>query len=309
MSPRARALINRISRCSRRQPCLSAVCPKCFRRYRIWLIGEVSRILLESGPLSFVTLIPGDSKCANLRNIEPPTIINRLRQQLRRAKVDGPVIGGLDGEYDADACFFQPHFHLICRSDQVPAIREVAAQHYRRSEHIYRPCEERKVHGLVPLIGYIAKGFWQKKTRYGVTKKRVARRLDEPMHAEWLLWRSDFGFCGLQIFYGLRRYAGRLEPLSCNRCLPNEGADRRSSLLKEPPSGQRRDSSYNGAIRGGVTLENRTATAATRITKSRKQSAQELAGTELSWREREEALRLNTISGRKLTKRQRKQLR
>ena len=67
-----------------------------------------------------------------------------------------------------------------------------------------------------PGLSHCAKGHWLKRMR-GSSQARIARRLDPPMRAAWLVWRSGFELGAFSLLLGVRRRGGRLEALARQR--------------------------------------------------------------------------------------------
>ena len=254
---RHEAVRARLQGCAPWRRCLSPACPVCFRQHRLWFVAEALRVLAGAGPLAFVTLVDPDAAVApgDLDGLAPGKAVNALRQRLRRAGVPGPVLGGLDGEYDADRGLYQPHFHLVCPADQVDAIRAMASRRGCRRDDVYRPCLAKGVHDLAPALSYCAKGHWLKRMR-GSSQARIARRLDPPMHAAWLVWRAGFELGAFCVLLGVRRRGGRLEALGHH----HKGRERlrettANTRAHETPTGAMDEASTALDARSGGTLD------------------------------------------------------
>jgi hypothetical protein len=131
-----------LRRCRKERRCLLAICPVCVRRYRIWYTARALRLFLQCGPLLFVTLVDPDDGFSpeKLPGFQPKVLIERVRHRLRRAGVDGVLLGGLDGEFDEDRGKYQPHLHLVCQAIHAAKLRDMGRQHYPSSEVVYRGC-------------------------------------------------------------------------------------------------------------------------------------------------------------------------
>jgi hypothetical protein len=207
------SLANVLKKCAKGNRCRNAASPICSRRYRIWLVGEALRLIGDESNLKLVTLIDVDDAITaeTLHNLNPRTLVNRFRQQLRRGDIQGPIIGGIDGEYDEDRELYQPHFHLICLESQSAEIQQLAARHYPRGDAVYRGCMVNPIkENLADTIAYTIKGYWLQKSRYIGNRRRNSKRLDPKLHMEWLVWRSQFSLGEFSVFYQLRRYGGEL---------------------------------------------------------------------------------------------------
>src|SRR5689334_19226987 len=62
------------------------------------------------------------------------------------------------------------------------------------------------------------RGYWPQKARFDGNRRRHAKRLDDHLFCEWLLWRSSYELSACTFFYGIRRYDARLIVLdNCSR--------------------------------------------------------------------------------------------
>ena len=62
-------------------------------------------------------------------------------------------------------------------------------------------------------VSYCVKSFWPQKVRYfdDAGKERTSpRRLDNALHADWLVWRDRFPLADFLFLHGVRRYGGEL---------------------------------------------------------------------------------------------------
>jgi hypothetical protein len=184
------------------------------------LVSEALRLIGDEIDLIMVTLINVDDAflSEDLPQFNPLNAINRFRQQLRRCNIKGPIIGGIDGEYDEDRKLYQPHFHLIYLESQSAEIQQLAARHYPGGGEIYRGCVAKLIkENLADTISYTIKGYWPQKSRYAGNRRRTGKRLDSKLHIEWLRWRSRFGLGEFSVFYQLRRYGGELVVIDKSR--------------------------------------------------------------------------------------------
>ena len=80
-------LAKSLRRCRKDERCCLIPCPRCRRRYRLWLVGEMLRLWEGRKGLSFVTLIPPDLRVAEgeLEGFEPKRFTERVKRQLQRA--------------------------------------------------------------------------------------------------------------------------------------------------------------------------------------------------------------------------------
>jgi hypothetical protein len=209
-------LADKLESCAPKARCRSAACPICCRRLRMWFIGAVLEILGEIPDPIVATLIPGDQAVptGDLQDLLPKRFGDMLRQQLRRTGAGNQIIlGGIDGEYDKMHQLWQPHFHLIAPAALGPTFDEMRSRFYPRSDRVYRPVLTQPVNDPAKQVSYCVKSYWPQKVRYldGTGKKHTSpRRLDNALHADWLVWRDQFPLADFLFLHGVRRYGGEL---------------------------------------------------------------------------------------------------
>jgi hypothetical protein len=227
-TPEARRLAARLLACAPDDRCLLLVCPFCMRRLRIWCTGAALRLFRSEPALIAPTLIPARAAFppAELHAFCPRRFGDALRQQLRRVGVhDEPVYGGIDADYDAHTGLIQPHYHVVAAAELGPAFEELGRRFYaERGEllasgkpRVYRPALTEEVASRPEPISYTQKAYWPHRSR-GVDGDGTLRRtrpigLKEPLHGQWLLWRSRFGLTDFIFLSGIRRCGGELRPI------------------------------------------------------------------------------------------------
>ncbi len=86
--------------CAPLEPCGSAACPVCFRGYRIAMIQKTLRMIAAYDDVQWcvVTLIfYGDALTdEELKEWHPKAFMRRLREQLRRLGIQGPIVGSVE---------------------------------------------------------------------------------------------------------------------------------------------------------------------------------------------------------------------
>ncbi len=212
-----RRLAVKLESCTRGARCRSAACPICCRRLRIWLTGAALKILASSD-LVAATLIPGRQAIPTdrLQDLSPQRLKDLLRQQLRRCGVTAGevVVGGVDGDHDAAHGLWQPHFHLIAPAALAPVLHGLGDRYYPKSDRIYRAALVQPVNDPARQVSYCAKAYWPQVPRYrdqaGKQRRARPRRLDEPLHVEWLAWRDRFALADFLFLHGVRRHGGEL---------------------------------------------------------------------------------------------------
>jgi hypothetical protein len=196
--------------------CLSPACPLCVGRTRLWLTEQMLRLWPANVELELWTVIPAAyvAPPGGLHTQSPITLQDALRQQLSRAGIAGPIVGGIDGEYDEGRGVWQPHPHLIIPATLNRDIWKLARRSYPRAPGVYKPALPRRVKHRPEAFSYVYKSYWPERvwwqTSDGSAKSRH-RRLGEERHVEWLLWRDQFELTDFLFLRGVRRRGCRLE--------------------------------------------------------------------------------------------------
>jgi hypothetical protein len=214
-----RLLAEHLEQCCRDSRCMLAACPLCMRQYRMWLVGEMIHIFEPYPELAAVTLIPAARAVGRdeLVDVIPKRLRDTLRQQLHRyGNLHGPIIGGIDGDYDEANSVWQPHYHLIMPASLSNQFVELKTQYLPSTRRVYRPLLVQPVGDRAAQMSYAVKSYWPRKVRYydqHQRKRTIHRRLKPAMHADWLVWRSQFDIPEFCFLAGVRRYGGSLRPI------------------------------------------------------------------------------------------------
>jgi hypothetical protein len=210
-------LADTLEACERGSRCLLSICPVCSRRFRLWWCGQALELMAGHSDLVFVTLIDASQAIpANgLAQLNPNVYNDRLRHQLLRRGVRGPILGGVDLDVDEDYSLLQLHHHLVASAGCDAAFRDIRNRFYSKTGQAHFPVVIQPVEDRPKQTSYCIKAYCLRKYRYrdrsGKTRIGYAR-LKEPMQADWLLWRSRFSSAEFAFHYGVRRIGHLLVP-------------------------------------------------------------------------------------------------
>jgi hypothetical protein len=205
-----RRLARILRSCDKSRRCLLSVCPLCMRRLRLWWANESLKFWHRYPGLIFVTLIDAGQIVAadQLQTLHPKRLNDALRQRLHRIPINAPVLGGLDLDFDEKSGIWRPHHHLIVPASQESKIRNVKDRFYQRTREVYAPVRIEPVRDHAKPMSYCLKGFSPRIVRFkdssGNPRTRPCR-LKGPMHADWLLWKSQFSGTDFLFLFGVRR--------------------------------------------------------------------------------------------------------
>ena len=192
-----------------------------FRDQRIRLTGAILEVLSgKKDGIATFTLIPRAWKFKpdELVELEPRTLLNQLRTQLRRAgsaHATGFSFAALHGEWEPNAGVFVVHVHGLCTDGMVDVINRLrGTQPYKRHESVFRPVHLKRLkletsasnEALAKATSYLVKAFWPQRPigPFGpqgeIKRVRSVRRIKEPIHSILKCWLSSFDISDIVLF-------------------------------------------------------------------------------------------------------------
>jgi hypothetical protein len=210
--PGAGRLAAALADCGAGQRCGCSICPRCTRRYRVVVVGQLLSFWNSYERMIFITIVPADEAVGpgHLHEIWPKRLKDRLRQQMRRLVIPGPVIGGLDLDFDPERDVWQPHFHLIALVRHKSTLAALRRFH-QPTDDVSVPVRFDAVNDRARQVSYCFKGYAPRTVRYQTPRgRRWPRhtRLKPKQFAEWLMWRSQFPSNEFLFLVGARHLGG-----------------------------------------------------------------------------------------------------
>lgn len=214
-------LAERLRRCGKGRRCCLVPCPRCRRRWRLWLVGEMLRLWKGRKDLSFVTLIPPDVRLpqGELEGFRPRRLSERVKRQWQRAGLgEILVMGGVDMSWEEDGSgegegVWQPHLHMIVGGCSGSAIKKVLARHWPPTAEVPRPLKVQSVKEAVRQFSYCIKPFWVRRVSWtGAESKRRTRRVGLKMEQQRTvaMFGSKLRPSELLLLCGMRQRGARL---------------------------------------------------------------------------------------------------
>ena len=207
-------------------PCGSGACPVCFRAYRKNMITKALKLHDKHPELKVVTLIFYEDAISSkdFMRWDVSKLLNKLRRQLGRIGVRGPIVGSFDIDYHDDIKRWLPHFHLLIPNDEgeLKALRRYMnkGKNMLREGVKNRPMLLQKIKDPSKQISYLFKSYWSHIDHYlkdgarGTKKKRLKQR----QFAISLVKLDQLGLKGGLFLYGLRESKGKLRMIEqCHR--------------------------------------------------------------------------------------------
>jgi hypothetical protein len=185
-------LASTLTQCAIATRCLSAACPICFERARIWFCAQAAQILgvdhakLRS-KVTIITLVSEDWRLprGRIREFTPKPMLDQVRHQLLRVGAKGAVVlGAVHGEYDQS-----------------------------RDSHVYRPMVTQRLNAPERQISYLFKSYWPMRVRFiGPHGRSVSafQRIPGPLHSAYLTMLDRSRLLDFLFLFGVRRYGHEL---------------------------------------------------------------------------------------------------
>ena len=220
----ARALRTKLNRQLSLGPAPKTLASLTFmRRFRRGFCGVVLRELaaVPEEQIRLYTIVPPSwtFPADQLAAIDPKALLDRFRAQLNRAglaRLSGWLIGFVHGDYDKTDDTFHVHLHALVVGDKAQAIEALRRlPTYRPTASVYHPIRQSKLKNPARQVSYhIAQGSWPSKPtltiRGQTVRKRQRGRIDEPRHAEYLMWLDRQDFTDLVWLHNCQIRKGRL---------------------------------------------------------------------------------------------------
>src|SRR5215212_5469063 len=93
-------------------------------------------------------------------------------------------------------------------------LKELRRRLYPKSGQVFRPVLIQRADDPARQISYRAEAYWPQVPQYlnaaGKERRAPPRRLDEPLHVDWLVWRDRLAPADFLFFHGARRHGGEL---------------------------------------------------------------------------------------------------
>ncbi|MGI4768650.1 MAG: hypothetical protein ACRYGP_26725 [Janthinobacterium lividum] len=155
---------------------------------------------------------------ADLERLTAATIKRQFTTHLNRcgaARLPGPLIAFLHGEFEPTSGYYQLHFHIITTPEKAHALRALRRiSGYVKTATGAAPIHITPVRDRERQFSYVLKGYWPSKAvrTYGTVLKRDRshHRIPEPFATQVLLWLDRQHLADLTILNGVwsRRNGG-----------------------------------------------------------------------------------------------------
>ncbi|KZY52456.1 hypothetical protein A3735_06080 [Oleiphilus sp. HI0061] len=179
-SPRKIRLARKLKNCRKNKRCGSGACPICYQKFRKRMIWATAKVIPNLHAVMFGTLVFFDDAIQKneLRSFslkDMKRLINRIQQQLRRLKIQTPLIGSFEFAYSPDDQIWIPHLHFIAltnRGKDLKPLRPYLLKNSRNQTFAENPKPLKLKHitkKYAYTIGYCYKSSWERKIsdRYG----------------------------------------------------------------------------------------------------------------------------------------------
>ena len=191
--------------------CEQTYCPRCARRFRRWLIGELLRIESKtSKSIQIMTVLLHAS--SDIRDLDVAPFGHSLRKRLDRAGLkDTSVIGGFEMVWRADRKQWVLHVNLMILG-ALPDGLTAFKNSYANSE-LDRPTKSVPLQNAVEQLSYLLKfTTYHRPFQQVGSRCSQAKPLNAKEHVALIRWMDQYTFGDMLFLYGVRREGAVLKP-------------------------------------------------------------------------------------------------
>ena len=201
-------LLNHLYECrTLAQRCDQPYCSLCARRFRIWFIGELLRIIgnIGSSPVYILTILLEEASYDEIHRLDVKGYDAELRKRLSRNGLDeAVVIGGYEIIYRAKSKTWVLHINLLIIDGTLEAI-EKFKETFSNSD-IEKPALVEKLEDLAIQLSYILKfTTYHRPFKQCGSKKGPAVPLNPREHCALVSWMAQWRFQDFMFLFNARR--------------------------------------------------------------------------------------------------------
>lgn len=207
-------LLDKLEECCTDKHCNSPACAICSRNYRIFIINEVSKNIVEPSNWVVVTLIYYSDVMTTkyFCRFDIKRLKAKLYKELERAGFQNMVIGGFEIDFHTDIKRWMPHFHLLIGNEPnaLKRLRNMMLKQIPsdpRYNVITRPMKVSSLTNVYEQISYNFKPYSMEVRAYSnhEEKRRTAKyRLASKRFVLSLIKLDQIGFSNLCFQYKCR---------------------------------------------------------------------------------------------------------
>lgn len=189
------------------QRCGQPYCPICARRFRIWFIGELLRIIAKTGSKSvhIMTVLLKESPYDNINRLGIKAYDGQLRKRLsRNGLADAVVIGGYENVYRAKTKTWVLHINLVVIGATIDALEKF--QNTFATSEIAKPVVKARLKDLPEQLSYILKfTTYHRPLQQRGPDKGPALPLNPREHCALVSWMAQWEFQDFMFMSNARR--------------------------------------------------------------------------------------------------------
>ena len=201
------------------------------RDQRVRIFSNLYRLLKDAQPGSFIRadVVKPSWACDvfELQELNPNQLLGEFRADLLRVAQANPknsassaqvgsrggfLFAAIHGEFDQIAKLYHPHVHIGATGSYIEIVDGLRKlKGYRPSDRVRFPIYvNRTITDLPSALTYILKSYWPQRPflplgAHGAIKRpRNHQRIDEPYHADLLLWLDEWKLSDLVLLMGIR---------------------------------------------------------------------------------------------------------
>lgn len=193
----------RLEDCYPDEPCNSAACPVCMRKFRRWVAASAANALNQGSRLIRASLIDHSDAVPpdTLNEFDLRTAKRRLSQRIKRTGLANClVLGGFDFSFNIHSAgswepHWQPHAYLIFQAATAEAVKLAMRAGFSKAETVPCPINTQTIENFFEVVSYSVKSeFYQRVTYIDPTGRQNSRQVSLPPErlAELTSYLDDF---------------------------------------------------------------------------------------------------------------------
>lgn len=189
------------------QRCDQPYCSICARRFRIWFISEMLRIMdnIGSAPVHILTILLEEASYDEIQRLDVKAYDAELRKRLSRNGLgEAVVIGGYENIYRAKSKTWVLHINLVIIGGTIEAINQFGAT-FANSD-IEKPVLIEKLEDRPKQLSYVLKfTTYHRPFKQLDSRKGPAVPLNPREHCALVSWMAQWKFQDFMFLFNARR--------------------------------------------------------------------------------------------------------
>jgi len=163
-----------LNKCRRYHRCKSEACRVCLREFRLWWLGEATKIMVQRAHWTRCSIIPKGLRVryGALSTFDLNSEIKRLRKRIERSALHGGIVlGGLDVSLNLEknrVTHWQWHLYLIVEGENDKALQEAIKRAFPADPKALVPYDFQQIDGsdYLKVATYAYKALFKRRSGY-----------------------------------------------------------------------------------------------------------------------------------------------